>query len=1038
MSDVPTAEHLSLESLVAELADEIRECVGRGEQPALEEYVRRYPQYADVIRNLVASLQFLHLAGADSEGLVSAAAAVQPEGPLGDFRIVREVGRGGMGVVYEAVQISLGRRVALKVLPLAAALDARQLQRFKYEAQAAAHLHHTNIVPVHAVGCERGVHYYAMQFIDGQTLAGVIRALRQQAGLDESGSSEPAAGRGKPASTLHNCGPRSETTPGMPGGRPAATFWRTAAQWGAQAAEALAHAHELGIVHRDIKPANLLVDDRGHLWVTDFGLARLHNDAGLTRTGDLVGTARYMSPEQALGQRGIVDQRTDIYSLGVTLYELLTLEPAFDGGDRQEVLRQIAQAEPRPPRRLNPGLPAELEIIVLKALAKSPAERYGTAQELADDLRRFLDDKPIRGRRPTAGQRVRRWARRYRTAVLTAAAAAAGSVLLALAALAVGYALVARERDQKEAALRLAEANAAASDEQRRRAEANLRLAHRAVDEIYLKWADQPTRVPYVEPRQRDLLEKALVFYQEFARQEGTDPTIRWGTAQAYLRVGSIRAGLREFHPAEEAYTQAIALYSQLAAEDPAAANYREALANAYLALGGMLAMAGRAPDAEQAYRQAIALLSQLAADAPEEMSYAHRLAVIQTCLADVLRARPRDAEAAARSAIARAEKLLAVFPDRWPYRTTLANAHCILGKLAGATDGRQAEAEKAFREAITLVQAGAAAGDSGCRYVLDEACRGLGRLLRDAGRPQEVEAAYRQALALYEPHVSDFPCDPRFWIALYECYAGLVLPLEQLGQAGEAADLHRRAADNYVRFVAALPTDAACQQAATRVAGGLAGVLREGNPRPERIDALRRAVPAAEQLAARFPDRVVNRFYVAYWHDRLGSLLTAAGQTTDAAHAFARAAAGYRAVLERDPNHVPSLNNLAWLLTTCPDAGLRDGPQAVVLARRALPLARNPDYLWNTLGLAHYRAGDRTGARAALEKSMALYAVRPESERLESFSTFFLALAHWRQGDQEAARRWYDRAVSWMEKYRPNDEELHRFRAEAKALLGP
>jgi len=183
---------------------------------------------------------------------------------------------------------------------------------------------------------------------------------------------------------------------------------------GRQAALALEYAHQMGIVHRDIKPANLMVDAHGTLWVADFGLAQVQSDTGLTMTGDLVGTIRYMSPEQALAQRVAVDHRTDIYSLGVTLYEFLTLERAFDGKGRQEVLRQVAFEEPRPPCRLNKSIPAELQTIVLKAMAKNPAERYATAQELADDLERYLEDKPIRAKRPTLMQRAKKWSRRHK------------------------------------------------------------------------------------------------------------------------------------------------------------------------------------------------------------------------------------------------------------------------------------------------------------------------------------------------------------------------------------------------------------------------------------------------------------------------------------------------------------------------------------------------------------------------------------------------------------------------------------------------
>jgi hypothetical protein len=196
-----------------------------------------------------------------------------------------------------------------------------------------------------------------------------------------------------------------------------------------QAAEALEHAHQQGVLHRDIKPANLLVDGRGHLWVADFGLAQRQSQPGLTLTGDLVGTLRYMSPEQALAKHVLVDHRTDVYSLGVTLYELVTLVPAFPGRDRQEMLRQIAFEEPRPPRRLNPATPAELETIILKALGKNLSERYGTAQELADDLERYLKDEPIRARRPSLVMRLRKWARRHQPVVVTAMVT--GAILLA-------------------------------------------------------------------------------------------------------------------------------------------------------------------------------------------------------------------------------------------------------------------------------------------------------------------------------------------------------------------------------------------------------------------------------------------------------------------------------------------------------------------------------------------------------------------------------------------------------------------------------
>jgi serine/threonine protein kinase len=413
------------------VADEVSACLKAGREPDVDALVAAHPEIASQIRELVPALLTLdQIDHGAAPGANPAAAGETPAlGQIGDYRIVREIGRGGMGVVYEAEQLSLNRQVALKILPFAAALDPRQLQRFKNEAQAAAHLHHQNIVPVYGVGCERGVYFYAMQYIASQTLAGVIAEMRKQAQpkgaiggaplsrvADEriSGSLAPrhwSVNGGAPteayvpAQRAHPPTADGETVPqaglSTQGSIRDAAYFRTVAHLGQQAAEALEHAHQLGVIHRDIKPANLLLDARGQLWVTDFGLARFQDSAGLTMTGDLVGTLRYMSPEQALAKQVVIDHRTDIYSLGATLYELLTLQPAFAGRDRQELLRQIAFEEPRPPRQLNKAVPADLETIVLKALGKNPAERYATAQDLVDDLRRFLEDKPIRAKPPT-------------------------------------------------------------------------------------------------------------------------------------------------------------------------------------------------------------------------------------------------------------------------------------------------------------------------------------------------------------------------------------------------------------------------------------------------------------------------------------------------------------------------------------------------------------------------------------------------------------------------------------------------------------
>ncbi len=835
MKRIRTGEETSAESLLGRVADEYTQRLHNGETPDVEEYAERYPELAAIIRQVLPALHAIRAAGAaasSAAGDLLDARAVTAR-TLGDYRLLREIGRGGMGVVYEAIQVSLNRHVALKTLPQAAVMDPRQLQRFKNEARAAARLHHDNIVPVHAVGCEGGIQYYAMQFIDGAPLTAVIGAVADLAEARAGGADVPIHEGHAPAPTNDAGGPVADSAT-LPRTASCATaeaaltalsrsigrfpdelmtedghrtpaYYQAAARLALQAAEALFHAHELGVVHRDIKPGNLLLDATGRVWVADFGLAIIQADPGLTTAGDLLGTVRYMSPEQARMKTAPVDHRTDIYSLGATLYELLALAPAFGDNDRRVLVHKITTEAPRPVRRVDPQIPKPLATIVGKAMAKRPEDRYASADELADDLRRFLADRPILAQPPTALDRVSMWARRHRSAVATAV------LLLALTVVTLAASTVLILRERSEAIRQRNEAW-----QQRERAEANYRLARDAMDRMLTRMSDEALgSTAQLERVRQALLEDSLDFHEQLLHTQSPGASVQRDSGYAYMRVGHINALLGEEDRAEDAYRKAIAVYEQLVTANPDVSDFAAELAKGYMAMATLLweqrryeeteapirsalailhnlstanaastdlrqALAraynllglgqngrGAYADAESALRQAVEIRAALRNENPWDPQHRVELARTWRNLADVqiARGRQRDAEALMQQIMALQENLVRDFPEALEYGAELAHTkrwwHKVQQTLAAPSDG-PAFAE----EAPPLIEDKRAVELPSLPWYQERLARAYGWLddaLKRAGQPQEAEEAHRHAVMLQKDLAGNYPNVPSY-----------------------------------------------------------------------------------------------------------------------------------------------------------------------------------------------------------------------------------------------------------------------------------
>jgi serine/threonine protein kinase/Flp pilus assembly protein TadD len=883
---------------------------------------REHPDHADELSAIRPTLEALGRLSRAGESAVSGVAPTADDdllpGVLGDFRIVREIGRGGMGVVYQSEQISLNRNVALKVLPFAATMDPRQLQRFRHEAQAAAILHHPNIVPVHGVGCERGVHFYAMQLIQGRSLAAVIEELRGgldiffqrpphpsgEAGpkvpppasvptnswskLDFEAAAEPsgenqamqmddmATLKQPPLPASPRRGQTSRTAPiaalsTLKTHRDRAHF-RHIAELIAHTADALEYAHSMGVVHRDIKPANLLLDEAGHLWVTDFGLARFGSDADLTMTGDLLGTLRYMSPEQALARHGLVDHRTDIYSLGATLYELLTLRPAMEGADKQEILKKIAFEEPQPPRLVARTIPEELETITLKALAKEPADRYATAGDLAEDLRRWLGNQTIKAKPPTVRQRLVKWGRRHPSLV-----GATGVVLLlAVAGLTVNTALIHQEKKRTQAALDLA-----------------YQMAKQSLFDI----ADAVADTPGLEEIQRKVVLSAVSTFEGLANYQGTGPEFERDRGLAQFRLGMIHDRMGDLRKGRDAYTQAADIFRRLSDAEVNNADYRYWYAHSLAEHGDLCDRLGDGKDAEDLARQAYLLFQKAEKDFPDNNRI--RAGLADCCLVlgsvnffpgprmnfefqpDSSPQRWEESIGLLGQAVTLYPTVIENAPEHIEYRWRFYRAQKVLSQMPKLSFAKR---EQLVNDSVAGFEALVSAYQRKHRprAELCEALVWRGVLLRDGGRGlAQAEPKFRRAGRIADKLVEEYPDVPYYCTLQAGTRFALGSLLAAAGRPDEAERLLKLAAE-YVDGTPdghVPPWQLACQAARSNQ---FLGIIYDHAGRLDDAEkAYRQAIKLDSRVVRAYP--IWSLCKKVQWNrDRLASVLSRRGSTAD------------------------------------------------------------------------------------------------------------------------------------------------------------